>query len=245
MQEKMSDLDQATRERMAHLLAALGTRSIVLVGMMGAGKSSIGRRLADRLGLRFTDTDNAIERAAAMSIPEIFKTYGEAYFRDGERKVIARLLREGPQVMATGGGAFINSETHAAIARDGVSLWLKADFDVLMRRVRKRANRPLLLSDDPEVVMRRLMEARYPIYATANVTVATREGPHEAVLHEVLMALDAYLCPHLPPLPSQSVPEVHDDHTHDEPDEIMDDDNQNNRDDPAGMAEPLAGAGKP
>ncbi len=125
------------------LVAALGSRAIVLIGMMGSGKTSVGRRLAARLGLPFHDADAEIEAAAGMTIPEIFARHGEAHFRDGERKVMARLLQFGPQVLATGGGAFMNEATRAAIAAHGVSVWLKAEFEVLMRRVRKRATRPL------------------------------------------------------------------------------------------------------
>ncbi len=127
----------------------LGARSIVLVGLMGAGKSSIGKRLATRLKLSFIDADTAIEEAAGMSIPEIFEKHGEPYFRSGEVRVIARLLSQGPQVLATGGGAYMNEETRQNITQHGVSLWLKGDIDVLMRRVRRRADRPLLKSEDP------------------------------------------------------------------------------------------------
>ena len=127
----------------------LGARSVALVGLMGAGKTSVGRRLALRLGLPFRDADHEIEAAAGMPINDIFATYGEPYFRDGERRVIARLLHNGPQVLGTGGGAFMNPETRARIAEAGVSVWLKADLDTLMRRVRKRANRPLLKTPIP------------------------------------------------------------------------------------------------
>ena len=145
----------------------LGGRSIVLVGMMGAGKTSVGRRLSQRLGMPFVDADAEIERAAGMTIPEIFAAHGEAAFRDGERRVVARLLDSGPQVLATGGGAWINEETRARVRESGVAVWLKADLDVLMRRVRKRSNRPLLRTDDPEATMRALIEQRYPTYALA------------------------------------------------------------------------------
>src|SRR5919112_4935718 len=149
----------------------LGARSIVLVGLMGAGKSTVGRRLAQKLGLPFRDADHEIEAAAGMSIPDIFAIYGETYFRDGERRVIARLLQEGPMVLATGGGAFMSEETRARIRERGVSVWLRADLDVLMRRVRKRANRPLLQNADPEGTMRKLIEARHPVYAQADLMV--------------------------------------------------------------------------
>lgn len=171
------------------LLAKLGDRSLVLVGMMGAGKTSVGKRVAQRLRLPFADADHEIEAAAGMSIPEIFAQHGEAYFRDGERRVVARLLGEGPRVLATGGGAFMNPTTRQTIAARGVSIWLKADFDVLMRRVRRRSNRPLLQNPDPEGTMRRLIEQRYPTYGLADVTVKSRDMPHEAVTDLVLAAL--------------------------------------------------------
>lgn len=173
----------------APLLPLLGRRSIVLVGMMGAGKSSVGRRLAQRLGLPFADADIEIENAAGMTIPEIFASRGEPEFREGERRVILRLLGQGPIVLATGGGAFMNAETRAAIGRDGVSVWLKAEFEVLMRRVRKRSNRPLLQTPDPEGTLRRLMADRYPVYALADVTILSRDVPHDTVVDEIIEAL--------------------------------------------------------
>jgi shikimate kinase len=171
----------------------LGTRSIVLVGLMGAGKSTVGRRLAQKLGLPFLDADHEIEAAAGMTIPDIFSIFGEAYFRDGERRVIARLLQEGPLVLATGGGAFMSEETRSNIAAAGVSIWLKAELDVLMRRVRKRSNRPLLQNPDPEGTMRKLMEVRHPVYAQADITVESHEVPHDRVVAELIEALDAWL----------------------------------------------------
>jgi shikimate kinase len=173
--------------------ALLGARSVVLVGLMGAGKSTIGRRLGHRLGLSFRDADHEIEAAAGMTIPEIFAIYGEAYFRDGERRVIARILQEGPLVLATGGGAYMSEETRARIRERAVSIWLKADFDVLMRRVRKRSNRPLLQNPDPEGTMRRLMETRHPVYGLADLTVESHEAPHERVVNEVVTALKHHL----------------------------------------------------
>src|SRR3954465_13136347 len=155
----------------ASIRARLGTRSIVLVGLMGAGKSTVGRRLAQKLGLPFRDADHEIETAAGMTISDIFAIHGEKHFRDGERRVIARLLQEGPIVLATGGGAFMNEETRQRIAEYGIPAWLKADLDSLMRRVRKRTTRPLLQNPDPEGTMRRLMELRYPVYATADITI--------------------------------------------------------------------------
>src|SRR5215218_9869364 len=145
----------------------LGRRSVVLVGLMGAGKSTVGRRLGSKLGLPFRDADHEIEAAAGMTIPDIFAIYGEAYFRDGERRVIARLLQDGPMVLATGGGAYMNEETRAGIRERAVSIWLKADLEVLLKRVRKRSNRPLLQNPDPEGTMRKLMDIRYPVYAEA------------------------------------------------------------------------------
>jgi shikimate kinase/3-dehydroquinate synthase len=177
----------AARDRA--LLARLCDRSLVLVGMMGAGKTSVGKRVAARLRLPFADADHEIEAAAGMTIPEIFARHGEDYFRDGERRVVARLLGEGPRVLATGGGAFMNAQTRQTIAQRGVSIWLKADFDVLMRRVRRRSNRPLLQTPDPEGTMRRLIEQRYPTYGLADVTVKSRDMPHEAITDLVLAAI--------------------------------------------------------
>ncbi len=173
----------------AELVAALEQRSIVLVGMMGAGKSSIGRRLASRLGLTFVDADSEIEAAAGMSIPEIFATHGEPYFRSGEARVIARLLDHGPQVLATGGGSFMNPDTRAAIRRNGVSVWLKAEFEVLVRRVRRRsADRPML-QGDPAERLKHLIDERYPVYAEADVTVMSRDVPHETIVNEMIDVL--------------------------------------------------------
>jgi len=168
---------------------ALGDRSIVMVGLMGCGKSAVGRRLGAKLGLPFVDADEEIEKAAGKSIEDLFADHGEPYFREGERKVLARLLRSGPQVLATGGGAFMNPETRAAIAQSGISVWLKADLPLLVRRVAKRSNRPLLRSGDPEEVMRTLMEVRYPVYAQADITVESRDVPHEVVVWETLERL--------------------------------------------------------
>ena len=176
----------------AQVREALGQRSIVMVGLMGCGKTSVGRRTAQQLGLPFVDADEAIEQAAGKTIKEIFDDHGEAYFRDGERRVIARLLRSAPQVLATGGGAFMNAETRAAIAATGVAVWLKADLPLLMRRVMKRSNRPLLQSANPEEVMRGFMATRYPIYAEAPVTVESRDIAHDAMATRVIEALNSY-----------------------------------------------------
>jgi shikimate kinase len=179
----------------AAVVRALGQRSIVLVGMMGAGKSSVGRRLAQRLGIPFVDADTEIEKAAGMSIPDIFATHGEPSFRDGEKRVIARLLDGGPQVLATGGGAFMNAETRAGIVAKGTSVWLRADFDVLMRRLRRRQDRPLLKNDDPAATLRDLIDVRYPVYAEADLTVQSREIPHDRIIDEIVIALASYLEP--------------------------------------------------
>jgi shikimate kinase len=173
----------------ATLVAALGSRSIVLIGMMGAGKSSIGRRLAARLGIPFVDADAEIEAAAGMTIDDIFANYGEASFRSGETRVIARLLDAGPQVLATGGGAFMNPETRGIIRRNAVSVWLRADFDVLFRRVKRRNDRPLLKTADTAETLRQLMAERDPIYAQADASVHSREVPHETIVEEILAAL--------------------------------------------------------
>ena len=182
-------MNDTAKQEAGALAAALGGRSIVLVGMMGAGKTSVGRRLAQRLGLPFVDADAEIEAGARMTIPEIFERFGEPYFRDGERKVIARLLDEGPKVLATGGGAFMNAATRERIAATGVSIWLKPEFEVLLRRVRKRSNRPLLQTADPEATLRQLLEERSPTYALADLTIESRDGPHDAVVETILEAL--------------------------------------------------------
>ena len=177
------------------LREALGSRSIVLVGLMGAGKSSIGRRLAHRLGLPFVDADTEIEKAADLTIPEIFEKHGEPYFRAGEVRVVARILESGPQVLATGGGAYMNPETRARIRERGISLWLKAELDVLMKRVKRRGDRPLLKADDPQAVLRRLMDERYPVYAAADLTVVSREASHDEVVDDVIAALASHVRP--------------------------------------------------
>jgi shikimate kinase len=167
----------------------LGNHPIVLVGLMGAGKSSIGRRLAEKLNFPFVDADHEIEVAADKSIAEIFADHGEAYFREGERRVISRLIENGAQVLATGGGAFINDDTRERIAGHGVSVWLKADLPLLMKRVNKRADRPLLLNDNPQAVMQRLMDERYPVYAKADVTVESRDVQHTQMVNDVIKML--------------------------------------------------------
>ncbi len=176
-------------ETVERVLARLGERSVVLVGMPGAGKSTIGRRLASLLRLPFVDADHEIERAAAMTIPEIFEKFGEAEFREGEKRVIARLLEGGRQVIATGGGAFMAEETRAAVRARAVSVWLKADVETLIGRVRRKSNRPLLAGADPEGALRRLLAAREPVYATADVTVQSRDIAHDDVVAALLAAL--------------------------------------------------------
>jgi shikimate kinase len=182
----------ADGEQIERLLAHLGKRCIVLVGMMGAGKTSIGRRLANLLHLPFLDADSEIEAAANLSIPEIFAKHGEADFREGEKRVVARLLASGPAVLATGGGAYMSEETRERCRADGVTIWLKADASVMLDRVRKKGNRPLLDQPNPEAVMRQLLAKREPIYALADITIASREGPHQAVIADILAALDAH-----------------------------------------------------
>lgn len=168
---------------------ALAGRSIVLVGMPGSGKSAIGRRLAPRLSLNFVDADEEIEKAAGKPIKEIFADHGEPYFRDGERRVIARLLAAGSQVLATGGGALLSQETRDNIRRSGISVWVKADLHVLVRRVAKRNNRPLFEGRNADSVMRELMQARYPLYAQSDITVESRDVPHEVIVEEIIAAL--------------------------------------------------------
>ena len=181
------------QQRMAQIREALGPRSIVLIGLMGAGKTAVGRRLANRLELPFIDADTEIEVAAGASISEIFAEHGEGYFRQGERKVIKRLLDEGRQVLATGGGAYMDPETRATIKARGLSVWLKADLKVLLKRVGRRDNRPLLAGGDPEKVMKKLIEERYPIYAEADVMVESRDVPHDVIVGAVIDALAAKL----------------------------------------------------
>jgi shikimate kinase len=186
---------QASVTQEADITSALGRRSVVLVGMMGAGKSTIGRRLAARLRLPFLDADVEIEAAhAGVTIPEIFATHGEPYFRDGEARVIARLLDGGPAVIATGGGAFMREETRNRIRDKAVSIWLQADVDIIMKRVKRRADRPLLQTEDPTATVTRLLEAREPVYRTADLTIASRDVPHDRIVDECLDALRARLC---------------------------------------------------
>ena len=177
----------------AAIVAALGKRSVVLVGMMGAGKSTIGRRLALRLRLPFVDADNEIEAAAGMSIPDIFETHGEPHFRDGEARVIARLLESGPILLATGGGAFMREDTRQRIRDKAISMWLKADADVILRRVKRRADRPLLQNADPAAVIARLIEARHPFYEQTDLLIDSRDVPHDRIVDECVVALHEHL----------------------------------------------------
>ena len=178
----------------ALIKSALGARSVVLVGMMGAGKSTIGRRLAARLGLPFFDANVEIEAAAGMSIPDIFETRGEPDFREGEARVIARLLDSGPAVIAPGGGALMKKETRDRIRDKAVSIWLKANVDIIMRRVKRRSDRPLLRTADPEATVGRLLGEREPIYQQADLTVWSRDVPHDKIVDECVEALHGRLC---------------------------------------------------
>ncbi len=179
--------------RAQRIVNALSGRPIVLIGMMGAGKTSVGKRLAARLNLPFSDADAEIEQAAKMSVSEIFEKHGEAYFRDGERRVVLRMLGDGCRVLATGGGAFINSQTREKISEKGISIWLNAEMDVLLKRVRRRSDRPLLKGHDLEETMKKLIEQRYPVYEEAMITVLSQDSSHEEALNEVLNALEQYL----------------------------------------------------
>src|SRR5437763_6506213 len=176
------------------IVPRLGDRSIVLIGVMGVGKSSIGRRLGARLGIPFVDADAEIESAAGMSIADIFARHGEASFRSGEARVIARLLNGGPQVLATGGGAVMIPETRGLIQQSGVSIWLSAEFELLLRRISKRkAERPMLQIADPAATLRELLAAREPIYAQADLTVQSRDVPHDALVAEIIERLVDFL----------------------------------------------------
>jgi shikimate kinase len=177
----------AEKEAERGIVGALGRRSIVLVGMMGAGKSSIGRRLASRLGIPFVDADAEIESAAGMTIPEIFDKHGEPYFRAGEARVIARLLDNGPQVLATGGGAVMDQSTRDLIHFKGISVWLKADLDVLMKRTKRRNDRPLAEK------IKELLPAREPLYALSDITVHSRDEPHDTIVDEIIAEISKHL----------------------------------------------------
>lgn len=167
----------------------LGRKSIVLVGLMGAGKSTVGKKLATLVELPFYDADHEIERVSTMTVPELFEAYGEAEFRDLERRVIARMLEDGPIVLATGGGAYMNEQTRRTIASEGVSVWLNAELDVLMARVVRKQNRPLLKNDNPRGVMERLMTERYPVYAQADLAINSRDEKKEVIALEAMQAI--------------------------------------------------------
>jgi shikimate kinase len=173
--------------------APLRARTIALVGLMGVGKSSVGRRLAHALDLPFRDADIEVEHAAGRSIPEIFADLGEPAFREGERRVIARLLDDPPHILATGGGAFVNAETREILKARAITVWLKADLDVLARRVSRKENRPLLVGKDPMDVLRQQAVERYPCYGEAAVTVETGDTPHQVAVDQVMKAVGAYL----------------------------------------------------
>jgi shikimate kinase len=189
----MIEPDKITAASPKTMLDALGTRNVVFVGLMGAGKTSIGRRVASRLDMPFADSDKEIEEASRMTIPELFDLYGETEFRALEERVLHRLLREGHRVVSTGGGAFMNPAIRDTIAETGISVWLDADFETLMERVVKKKNRPLLRASDPGAVMRRLMAERYPVYARADITVKTRDAHRDVIAGEVIDALHDYL----------------------------------------------------
>ena len=171
----------------------LRRRTIALVGLMGVGKSSVGRRLAHALELPFRDADTEVEAAAGRSIPEIFAQMGEAAFREGERRVIARLLDDPPHVLATGGGAFINEETRDLLKGRAISVWLKADLEVLARRITRKDNRPLLVGKDPMAVLREQADARYPAYGQADITVETGDAAHHVAVEQVIHALTLFI----------------------------------------------------
>ncbi len=190
----MSRPDTAERQARAQdLIDLLAGRPLVLVGMMGAGKTTVGRRLANQLGRAFLDSDDEIEKAAQMTIPEIFEQRGEPEFRAGEMRVIARVLKDRDIVLATGGGAFANAETRGLVKAEGVSVWIKADFDLLFARVSRRSNRPLLKTANPRETLQKLIDDRYPIYAEADVTVVSRDVPQDVVASDLIDAVLAHL----------------------------------------------------
>ncbi|MEO6388499.1 MAG: shikimate kinase [Croceibacterium sp.] len=186
--ETRSFSDSAIRD-----LAARIDRPVVLVGMMGVGKSTIGRKLAQLLGLPFRDADEEIEKAAQMSVTEIFEGFGEEYFRDGERRVIARLIEGGPAVLATGGGAFVQPDTRAMILERGIAVWLDSDVKTLVERVSRKGTRPLLKGGDPKEIVTRLRIEREPAYALAPIKVMSNAGPHGEAVNRIIEAIDAWL----------------------------------------------------
>lgn len=190
MSRKKTAKDTALEEE---LLRLLDKRPIALVGMMGAGKTTVGRRLAQRLNRLFLDSDAEIEKAAGMAIPEIFSTRGETEFRAGEARVIARILKDEDIVLGTGGGAFVNKETRQLIKSEALSIWIKADFDLLFARVSRRSNRPLLQTENPRKTLRDLMDQRYPIYGEADITVKSKDVPQDVVAESIMKAAIAHL----------------------------------------------------
>lgn len=176
----------------ARIGQTISNRTVALVGLMGAGKSTVGRRLADALGRQFYDSDDEIEKAAGLSISDIFALHGEAEFRRGEQRVLERLLSEPPHVLATGGGAYLNPDTRTLLREHAITIWLNADLETLWRRVSKRGHRPLLKADNPKGVLSRLLDERAPIYEKADIVVTSREGPHRATVNSILKALDEW-----------------------------------------------------
>jgi len=199
----IGDPPEATIRDMTSTHTVRVDRPLVLIGMMGAGKSTIGRRLAARLGLPFNDADSEIEKAADCTIEEIFQRYGEPHFRDGERRVIARLLGDGPQVLSAGGGAFIDPETRALVQREAVSIWLRADLEVLWSRVSRRSDRPLLKTADPKGTLTRLMEERYPIYAEADIVADCNDAPKDETTERLLDLVKDFLARNGGPRPAE------------------------------------------
>jgi shikimate kinase len=185
--------DRIPKDRALAAIAARIRRPVVLVGLMGAGKSTVGRRLAAMLGRDFVDADEAIALAAQRSIPEIFETFGEAHFRDGERRVISRLLSEGHGVIATGGGAFVDPQTRAAVLENGIAVWIDCDIDTLVERTARRANRPLLRQGDPKEILTRLARERAPFYGEAHIRVQSETGPHADTARAIIKAIDQWL----------------------------------------------------
>jgi len=171
-------------------------RTVALVGLMGAGKTSVGRRLAQELALPFVDADTEIEAAAGESIEEIFERHGEAFFRDGERRVIARLLDGAPHVLATGGGAFMDASTRALLKERAITIWIKADIDILLARVSRRNHRPLLKQGDKRAILQKLMAERYPVYAEATFTIDSSDGPAEETIATIMARLEEYAASH-------------------------------------------------
>lgn len=189
----MSAACPSPHDREIAAIAARITRPVVLVGLMGVGKSTVGRKLAGMLGRDFVDADDAIALAARRSIPEIFATFGEAHFRDGERRVIARLLGEGHGVIATGGGAFIDPQTRAAVLEKGIAVWIDCDIDTLVERTARRANRPLLKQGDPREILTRLARERAPFYGQAHIRIVSETGPHADTARAIIEAIDQWL----------------------------------------------------